>query len=74
MQKTPAERTGAEVRGHMARVGMTQAQLGEAIGLAQTAVSRRLSGEIAFDVTELHKIAEVLGVPVAELLGAPATP
>jgi len=50
---------------------MTQRQLAEKLGLPQPSVSKRLSGLIAFDVAELERVAEVLGVPVAQFMSTP---
>lgn len=50
------------------RAGLTQAQLGEDVGLTQSAISRIESGERGIDSLELAAIAERLGVPVVELL------
>lgn len=69
MITSPAGRVAAEVRGELARQKRTQADLAVALGLSQQAVSRRVSGALAFDVDELHRVAVFLGVPVARLLG-----
>lgn len=52
----------------MARQGMKQRQLAEKLGLPQTSISKRLAGHIAWDVAELEKVADVLGVSVAQFL------
>lgn len=65
---TPAERVAAEVRAALAREGRPQKFVGEVLGLSQPAVSRRMRGEIPFDVAELHKLAAALGVPAADFL------
>lgn len=54
----------------MARQRKTQGDLAVVLGLSQQAVSRRVSGALAFDVAELHTIADWLGVPVARLIAA----
>lgn len=56
------------VRAAAARLRLRQADLASAIGLSQQAMSRRLSGEVAFDVDELHALATLLKVDVARLL------
>jgi len=61
-----------EVRVLMARHRTSQEALGAVLGLHQTAVGRRVRGEVAFDVEELSKIAEHFGVQLAELLPAGA--
>lgn len=65
---TPTATTGANVRGEMARRGVTQAQLAKVLGLSQAAVSARLRGETPFDINELARIAGFLDVPVERLL------
>lgn len=63
------EQVAAEVRAHMARVRINQTQLAEALGITQSSVSKRLRGVIAFDTDELQRVAELLGVHPAVLLG-----
>lgn len=67
-----AQRVGTEVRVALVRAGASQSDLGQHLGLSQTAISRRLLGEVAFDVTEIVAAAEFLGVAASDLLG-PAT-
>lgn len=57
----------------MAAAAVSQTRLAEALGMSQSSVSRRLTGEAPFDVNELGAIAEVLGVELADLL-APLAP
>ena len=61
-------RVAANVRAEMARQRKKQADLGEALGLTQGAVSKRMSGIVVLDVDELAKIAGFLGVPVDALV------
>jgi len=42
------------------------------MGMTQQALSRRLSGDVPFDVDELGRIADLLGVPVTLLFGEAA--
>lgn len=65
---TPSEVIGGNVRAEMARKKIPQAAVGKRLGLSQTAVSKRLSGHIKFNVDELHEVAHLLGVPVSTLL------
>ena len=60
---------GANVRAEMTRQGFTQEQVGAALGVSQSGISRRLLGAIAFDVTELTILARLFGVPASHLLG-----
>ena len=52
----------------MSRSAHTQTSLADLISLSQTALSRRLTGAIPFDVAELAEIAEALNVPVTALM------
>lgn len=72
--KTTAQRTGANVRAEMARRGVKQAELAGELGMSQSMLSYRLSGQVVFNVDELARVAAVLEVPVATLLDEqPAT-
>ncbi|WP_372457193.1 helix-turn-helix domain-containing protein [Mycobacterium intracellulare] len=64
-----AERVGANVRAEMARHKVSQVALAEQLDMAQQALSRRISGQTAFKVDELHRVAEILGVPTSVLMG-----
>ena len=61
-------RVAAEVRAEMARQKISQETLCQRIGISQSTLSRRITGEYAFDTTELARIAAVLGVPVARFI------
>jgi transcriptional regulator with XRE-family HTH domain len=64
-------RVAAEIRAEMARQGVSQRQIGEVLGISQPQVSKRLLGEVAFNTTELEKVAEFLGVPVTNFMHTP---
>ena len=66
------QQVGANVRAEMGRRGVTQAAVAERLGLPQTSVSKRLRGVIAFDVAEIHEVAELLDIPVSALFAGPA--
>lgn len=69
MQLDLTDTVASEIRAEMARQRVTQRQLGEALGIHQTQVARRLRGDIAFNTVELEKTAEFLRVPITRLLG-----
>ena len=46
--------------------------LAAALGLSQPSVSRRLRGEVPWDVAELAIVAGLVGVPVASFFGRAA--
>lgn len=52
----------------MARQYCTQETVARALHLSQAAVSRRLRGTVDFTITELHEIAELLDVDIADLV------
>jgi transcriptional regulator with XRE-family HTH domain len=60
-----------EVRAAIARKRVTQIKIATALGLSQSGVSRRLSGETDFTATEMGALATILGVPVGTLYGEP---
>ena len=68
----PAHRVADEVRAGMARKRVTQQALAAAISLSQAALSRRLRGEVAFDVNELTAVAAHLDIPLSDLLPSEA--
>lgn len=68
MTSSPTALTGANVRGEMARKGVTQVDLASALGVSQAAVSARLRGVTPFDINELATIAALLGVTVERLV------
>lgn len=56
------------VRAEMARRKVSQRAMAEALGTSQPALSRRLTGEVAFDVVELASVAQLLGMDPRDLL------
>jgi len=63
-----AQRVTAEVRAEMARQRKSQTAIAKALNMSQVAVSRRLRGEVDFTVTDLARLADVLGVPLAQFI------
>lgn len=62
------EYVAEEIRVILARKKMSGAELGRRAGIKQSSMSRRLTGETAFDMDDIEAIAAVLEVSVAELL------
>jgi transcriptional regulator with XRE-family HTH domain len=56
------------VRAEMARRGLTQSDLATKAGMSQPALSRRLTGDAEWTVSELYAVAMVLRVQVTALL------
>lgn len=68
--KQYAEYVAGEVRAEMGKQRKTQAELAEVLQMTAPTASRRLGGEIAFDVFELVLVAEWLGCDVHRFTGA----
>jgi transcriptional regulator with XRE-family HTH domain len=62
------ESVSEEVRALLGRRNMSKLELARRIGKSHTYVWRRLSGEVAFDIDDLQRIAVVLGVSTFDLL------
>jgi transcriptional regulator with XRE-family HTH domain len=70
MEQTLSGLVAANVRAELARMKIGQSALADRLALSQATVSRRLSGESAFELDELPGVADVLGVPVLALMSA----
>lgn len=74
MTSTPTahrEVVAAEVRAWMGRRRATQTDLASALNKSQAYVSRRLSGDVPFDIDDLYELAAFFKVDVPTLLGSP---
>lgn len=67
---TLADSVAAEVRAHLARRQLTATALANAIGKSEMYVSRRIRGEVAFDLVDIEQVARFLSIAVADLLPA----
>lgn len=65
-------RVAEEIRVLLARRRMSASELARRSGMTQPYISRRLTGEIAFDVDDLERIAFALEVAPADLLSGAA--
>ena len=65
---TPLRNLNPTVRAEMARRGETQSTLAPKIGLTQSGLSRRLTGDAEWTVHDLYKLADVLDVPLSTFL------
>ena len=72
MTQTLSGTVAANIRAEAARRRKTQAQLAEAAGLSQFAISRRMREEFPFTLDEVQAIADFLGVPLSDLLNTAA--
>ena len=59
----------AEVRAEAARAGISQNKLAHLTGISQSTINRKFKGQKPFDIDDLEKIANVLGITVAHFFG-----
>ncbi|AON97337.1 helix-turn-helix DNA binding protein [Gordonia phage Hedwig] len=57
----------------MKDAGITQQSAADALHMSQSAFSRRYLGRVEFRASELQDLANLLGVTVADLVGADET-
>lgn len=65
---TMIQRVNTEIRVLLARREMSQRDLASLTGMSQVAVSRRMTGQIPWDLAELELVAETLKVDPSHLL------
>lgn len=58
------------IRIELARTRRSQADLALVLGLSQAGVSRRMSGATSWDLAELERVAEFLGIELGQLVTA----
>lgn len=68
MTDNTAAAVGRNVKAEMARNGLTQGALAQPLRLTQPAISRRLNGDVPFNVTELAIVSRLVGVPLSRLV------
>lgn len=56
------------IRERVADRGLTQAEIARALGIGRQTFSRKLNGHGDFSVSELTRLAEILGTTVADLM------
>jgi len=61
-------RVATAIRIEMARRQISQSRLAEMAGMRQAVLSRRMTGETAFDLDDLDRLSAALGVPVSTLV------
>jgi transcriptional regulator with XRE-family HTH domain len=67
----PHELVAAEVRAELARQQLSGVRAAKALGWTQNYLSVRLRGAVAFDVTDLIMIADLLEIPVTTFFETP---
>lgn len=68
MTDNAAKAVGRNVRAEMARNGLTQGGLAQHLRMTQPAVSRRLGGDVPFNVNELAIVSRAVGVSLSRLV------
>lgn len=68
---TLRESAAEEIRVLLARRKISGSELARKVGVTQPYMSRRLNGEVAFDLDDLEQIALALDVEVTDLLPRP---
>jgi ribosome-binding protein aMBF1 (putative translation factor) len=58
------EYVATEVRAELARQRLSVTEAARRLGWGQTVLYRRVTGEIAFEASELAQVARLLGVPI----------
>lgn len=66
---TLRHRVASEVRAELARQRRSASWLARETGMGQTAVSRRLIGEVPMDLDDLERFAATLDVSLSRFLG-----
>ena len=62
------------VRLRLAQAGWSASKAARAIGMSQTAMSRRTTGDLPFDVDELGLLADALGIEIDDFFFSLTTP
>ena len=71
MQQTATERVAANVRAVLAVRHLTWTNFAASMGWSSGTMSRRLNGNAAWQIDEVQRAADVLGVPVDALMSDP---
>ena len=62
------ERVATEVRAELGRQRRSASWLAREVGLSQSTVSRRLTGELPFDLDQIEAVAACLNMPLSNFL------
>ena len=63
----PHDQLAVHVRRVLKEAGLTQVKIASALGVDQTAISKRYRGETSWRAHELHTISETFGIPLESL-------
>lgn len=64
-----ADHVAGEVRAELARQQRYGTWMAKQMGMTQSAWSRRVTGDLPFDIDELERVAAILNVPISQFLG-----
>lgn len=67
-----SQRVAATVRAELARHQLKQRHLAEALGISVQQTSERLAGSTPFRLDELDAIADLLDLPLTDIVSPPA--
>jgi transcriptional regulator with XRE-family HTH domain len=62
------DRVAAQIRALMAARRRTSGELGQALGISQSAASRRMVGDGTFTLDQIQQAADWLGVPITDII------
>lgn len=57
----------AKLRGRMIEMGVTQADIAEALGVSKQAVSKKFTGSCGFSQKDILKICDLLDITIEEI-------
>lgn len=60
----------ANVRAEIARAGVSQSSVAEALGISKAGLSRRMNGHLSFRVSELVAICDLIGISPHTLMSS----
>jgi hypothetical protein len=69
MANTLTASVAEEIRAELGRQRRSGVWLARQVGMTQSRFSRRLVGDLPFDLNELEQVAAALNVPLGKLLG-----
>jgi len=63
-----SEYTAREIRAHLGRERISVSELARRLGWSQSYLARRVDGRVAFDLNDLERITDELGIRILDLL------
>lgn len=70
----PPSTVATSVRAELRAAGLTQERIGEALGIAQVGISRRVRGKTPWRADELLLLSERFDIPLSRLYGTDEVP